>query len=123
MIKTWSRSQRKVATSSGEAELYAANRTAQELIGIQSLAKDMGVAIGCKLLLDAKATIGMVSRRGAGRLRHIEVQELWLQTAIAEKRVQVEKVPSWKNVADMMTKHVHPEAIQRHLHEIQVSRY
>ncbi len=122
-IKSWARTQRTVALSSGEAELYAANRTAQELLGIRSLGKDLGMVLNCKLLIDAKATLGIISRRGLGRLRHIEVQELWLQSAVEQNNISVERVPSWQNAADMMTKYVSGDVIQRHLHTINVHRY
>ena len=63
-------------TSSGEAELYAAVKAVAELLGIQSLAEDFGQKMSAELLVDAKATIGMVSRSGLGKLRHVEVGHL-----------------------------------------------
>ena len=39
-VKTWSVNQKNIALSSGEAELYAANRGAAEAIGLKSIGRD-----------------------------------------------------------------------------------
>jgi hypothetical protein len=106
LLKSWSRTQTPLATSSGEAELYAAVKGEAELLGMQSLAVDLGVRPGARLKVDAKATIGMVHRLGLGKLRHVEVGNLWIQNAVKEKRIQVDKVLGSENIADVMTKHL-----------------
>ena len=82
MIKTWSKTQTVIATSSGEAELYAAVKGAAELLGVQSLAKDFGIDLKVELRVDANATIGMMHRKGLGKLRHVDVGYLWIQDAV-----------------------------------------
>ena len=61
LLKTWSKTQATIATSSGEAELYAAVKGAAELLGLRSLAKGFGRTFGAELRVDAKAAIGMVN--------------------------------------------------------------
>ena len=45
-----------------------------------------------RIQVDANATIGTLHRRGLGKLRHVEVQELWLQQEISKKKVFVTKI-------------------------------
>ena len=62
--------------------------------GLLSLAGDMGFA-GYVLMLgtDISAAKSFVSRRGLGKMRHIEIRDLWLQKEVAEGRVLVSKLP------------------------------
>ena len=114
-LKTWGKDQSVVAMSSGEAELYAANYGAAQALGMQSMAKDLGIEMTIELLIDAKATMGIINRQGLGKVRHIEVQHLWLQSAVKEKRIKLSKVSSEENVADLMTKPLPPDVIKCHL--------
>jgi hypothetical protein len=114
-LKTWARTQSTLATSSGEAELYAAVKGTSELLGLQSLAKDFGREMGAELRVDAKATIGMVHRMGLGKLRHVEVGHLWIQQAVRTKRITVKKVLGTENVADLMTKYLDSKCIDKHM--------
>ena len=77
LIKSWSKDQAVIATSSGEAELYALNKAASESLGIQSIARDLGIDLSIQLEIDAKATRGMISRIGLGKMRHIEVAGIY----------------------------------------------
>ena len=62
--------------------------------GLLSLAGDMGFA-GYALMLgtDISAAKSFVSRRGLGKMRHIDIRDLWLQKEVAEGRVLVSKLP------------------------------
>lgn len=46
----------------------------------------------------------MASRRGLGKLRHVELKYLWIQDVVKEGRLKVRKVDGAKNVADHLTK-------------------
>ena len=41
---------------------------------------------------DSGAAIGMCSRAGVGKVRHIEVRQLWLQGRVGRGDLEVEKV-------------------------------
>ena len=41
---------------------------------------------------DSSAAKSFVARRGLGKMRHIEVRNLWLQQEVAEGKVKVVKV-------------------------------
>ena len=64
---------------SAESELCAAVKTASEGLGIQSVAKDLGLSCGLNLHLDASATMCLVNRRGLGKAKHVDMQNLWIQ--------------------------------------------
>ena len=104
LIKSWSRAQHVISLSSAEAELYAAVRAATEIMGVAALMEDMRRATKLTLAVDATATIGMLSREGLGRAKHVDIQYLWLQEKVKTQKLQLSKVPSLENPADMFTK-------------------
>ena len=105
-MKGWSTTQGVIALSSGEAEYYAMVKATSQAIGLRSLLGDMGVEMGIILKTDASAAKGIASRKGVGKVRHIEVNQLWLQDWVAKGDVLVVKVQSKMNVADALTKYV-----------------
>ena len=53
---------------------------ATEALGIISLYSDFGVkSMKASVGMDASAAIGIIQRQGLGKLRHVEVDVLWLQ--------------------------------------------
>ena len=71
-----------------------------------NLMRDLGRELPLRLLGDATAASGMARRRGAGRVRHIEVGTLWLQQIITEKKMVLGRRPGKENEADLGTKHL-----------------
>ena len=51
-----------------------------ESLGLQSLGRDLGVGHSVHVYTDSSAAMGMVARKGIGRVRHVEVSELWGRT-------------------------------------------
>ena len=90
-LKVWTKKQQVVSLSTAESELYAAVKTASDGLGIQSVARDLGIVCGLNLHMDATATMCLVNRRGLGKAKHVEVQHLWLQEASKSKRYVTEK--------------------------------
>ena len=75
--------------------------------GLVNLARELGfggVLTGVRLGTDSSAAKSFVSRRGLGRMRHLDIRDLWLQMEVAEGKVEVVKVPGALNSADLMTK-------------------
>ena len=72
-IRSWSSTQKCVTLSSGEAELVAMVRTSTEVIGMIQLAADWGLQMGGEILADSAAALGVVKRKGCGKLRHVKV--------------------------------------------------
>jgi hypothetical protein len=109
VIKTWSTTQQTISLSSGEAELYAMTKAASQLLGAMSYLADFDIPSEGEVVSDSTAALGIVTREGLGRTRHIRVQYLWLQEASLENRLKVNKVGTKENVADLMTKHLRKE--------------
>ena len=78
VIKTWSKDQAHLALSSAEAELYGGNLGGQHALGIQNILREWGIETKITIRMDASAAIGIITRRGSGKLRHIQTNELWL---------------------------------------------
>ena len=89
-VTSWCEIESLIATSSAESEFYVAVKTSAEAIGIQSMAKDMGVQTSADILADAFAILGITSRRGIGKARHLDINRLWIQELAANKNVKHE---------------------------------
>ena len=117
-VKSYSSTQLSVATSVGEAEYYAALRGAAEGLALQALGRDLGINLEVTLWSDSTSARGVACRRGlGGRTRHMETKFLWLQEAIANKRLRWNKMRSDSNPADLLTK-VRPFSDARRLIEL-----
>ena len=61
---------------------------------------------------DSTAAKSFVSRQGFGKMKHIEIRNMWLQKEVRDGKVEVSKVPGDKNPADLMTKILNTKDIQ-----------
>ena len=111
-IKHWSNTQTTVCLSSGEAELRGISDGLAQGLGIQSIARDLGLTWEIKMLSDATAAIGIARRRGMGRIRHLDVTDLWVQEKFTSKAVTIDKVLGTKNPADVLTKQVYGSTLR-----------
>ena len=104
MIETSCARQATVALSSGEAEYYALTRG----VAAGRMSQQIWEIIGYKLPLvaktDSSAGKGIAQRKGVGKLKHLEIRELWLQDYVQQGKVQIRKEPTATNVADLGTK-------------------
>ena len=105
-IKTYSQTQETIALSSGESQFHVTVKAATMGLGTMGLMEDLGVEVGVQVNTDSSVAKSLASRRGAGRVRHIEVRELWVQDRVAKGELTVVKVKGENNVADGLTKHV-----------------
>ena len=64
-VKTWSKTQDRIALSSGEAELGAMVKASTESIGFRSMLEDFGIDAAIAVHGDAAAAIG-ITRDGGG---------------------------------------------------------
>ena len=78
--------------------------------------RDFGVEVAIKVNTDASAAKGIANRKGLGKVRHIEVNQLWIQDRISKGDLVIGKVNGKENLADILTKHVGAEDIRVHLH-------
>ena len=114
-VKGWSKTQASVTLSSAEAELVAMCKLAAEIIGVGSMAADLGEDLKVVMHADSSAAIAIAKRRGAGKLRHINVGLLWIQERTEKEEVTIKKVKGIFNPSDMMTKGVNREKLDKYM--------
>ena len=128
IIYTQSSTQAPIALSSGEAEFYGCVKAASRALGIRQLGVDLGIFVNAsgtaidppsqirstsspnliplpvRLYTDSTSALGTACKRGAGKIRHIEIGSLWLQQVVAEKKIAIAKIDGKKNPPDILTK-------------------
>ena len=105
-LKSWSSTQKRVTLSSAEAELGAAVKTTTEAIGIAQMAAGLGGNMEIEVFVDSNAALGVVARKGCGKLRHVRVGQLWIQQLAEDGEVVYRKILGEDNPADLFTKHL-----------------
>ena len=94
-IKTRCASQGAFALSSAEAEFYAMIEAVTRAEGLLSLSSEMcfwDVANVAHLGTDSSSAKSFVSRRGLGKMRHVDIRDLWFQKKVREGKVLVHEV-------------------------------
>ena len=102
-ISWWCKLQSNIALSSCEAELNAALKGAVEGLNVQRLAALLGDHLTLELRTDASAARGVILRQGDGKVRHIQVKQLWLQESVAAGELSIVKIPRVENCSDALT--------------------
>ena len=106
-LKTWSSTQHAIALSSAEAELYGMVEGVTRSRGLLDLVVELGMtglSQNMRLWTDSSAAKSFISRHGTGRMRHLQIRDLWLQKEVADGRITCLKIPGHENPADLMTK-------------------
>ena len=112
-LTTGSHSQSVVGLSSAESEYYALTKGGSIGLGLRSLALDWGITLDVRLHGDNSSALSLARRRGVGTMRHIQSKYLWLQDLVARKELQIYKVGTHQNIANMFTKAVSASEIDR----------
>ena len=97
VVKSWSRTQRGRSLSSAKAEYYAIVTGAAEALAVQALAEELGWKMSVRVHTDSSAAKAVASRRGLGKLRHIELKYLWVQELVQEPRIAIKKINGLDN--------------------------
>eukprot|EP00971_Amphidinium_carterae_P017132 338155-Amphidinium_carterae.1 len=85
-----------MSRSSGEAVL---TKTSALGLMMASVGKDLGLSVG--VTVEGKLRD---SPMGVGRQKHVHARYLWLQERVANKEIQVKKIPTRDNEAEVLTK-------------------
>ena len=121
LIRSYSKTQSIVAKSSGESELYGIIRASTEGLGIVTLLGDFGVKDAVVSIgIDATAAMGMAQRVGLNKVRHVEVDVLWIQEQQARKLLPLRKIPGPRNPSDLCTKNVPTALLEQYLQQLSV---
>ena len=101
----WSRTQQLIALSSAEAELNASISAGCDGLGVKHMAAELGTPHNVQLHGDSSANHGIAHRAGCGRIKHLEIRQLWLQERVHLKDLAFATIPRLKNISDTMTHH------------------
>ena len=94
-------------------------RASTEALGILTLLKDFGCPeMRASVGMDASAAIGIVQRQGISKLRHVEVDVLWIQKQQARRFLPLRKVPGPRKPSDMGTKNVPVALLDQYLGQL-----
>ena len=94
--------------------MYGLIKATSETLGIMSLLHEWDCVYYGQMFSDASAALGIIQRRGLGKLRHIDTSFLWIQEVNAQRAVLFDKVAGAENPADICTKGVGQELILKH---------
>ena len=80
---------------------------------MQSIAKDSGFDISVRIQSDACAAIGIARRREFGKIRHLDVEDLWVSRKSAAAVWTSQKVLGIENPTDMLTTYVAADLLNK----------
>ncbi len=79
-------------------------RAAANGLGYLSLLADLGIRLRLRVWTDSTASQGMCGRQGLGKVRHLDVQELWVQQRVRNRDFDLFKIKGEENPGDLFTK-------------------
>ena len=95
------------AQSSGESEFYALGAGGADGLYVTANLDDLGVQAKINLRCDAKAARALAQRQGLSkRTGHVKVKYLYVQDLVKAREVEVSRVATETNLADIGTKHL-----------------
>ena len=105
-VSTYCKGQAVIALSSSEAEYCGLVSATSQMLGLQSILFDCGWKFNANVWTNATAGIAIESRRGLGRVKHIDTVFLWVQAMVTEGKISHGKKSTKEMLADFLTKHV-----------------
>ena len=112
-----------VALSSGEAEFYSLTRGGAAGIMSQQIWDGLGYGrLNLVLETDSSAAKGIASRSGVGKVKHLDLKELWLQDHVRSGKIRIRKVSTDSNWADLGTKSLSGQRVGDLLRIMQLCR-
>ena len=85
--------------------MNAALKLGCEMVGITQLCHELGYIMRTKMSGDSSAVKGMLGRKGCGKVKHLEVKQLWLQEKVRAGKIDFLKAPRKLNPSDALTHH------------------
>ena len=79
---------------------------------------EWGWDMGGRVYTDATAALGIAKRKGAGKLRHINVNALWIEDVQDREGAEFMKILGTENPADLMTKHLIRDKVDKCMNTI-----
>ena len=104
------------ALSSGEAELCAIGQGVSEALFVRSMLLESKLAKKVSVIAHTDSTAGksMATRFGTGKkTKHVELRFLYVQNLVQMGLLRMAKIEGTRNPADLMTKYVATDVLQR----------
>ena len=102
-----------VATASAISELLALNRAGATTILIAQCLGQIGIKLQGVAGTDSSAAKGIAHRVGSGRVRHLRIEDLWIQERVRERDLIVTKLDTEVNRGDIGTKYFDANRIEK----------
>ena len=115
VLKSWAKLQHPVALSSGEAAYIAMSLGAVEGRAMQTLVGELGEEAHLELLTDSSAAKGSAERMGTLKMKHLQLREFYLKELMAQKVLEIVKISTKANPANLFTKVLGAEELRREL--------
>ena len=115
MVST-ARTQGTLTLSSGEAELCAIGQGVSEALFLRSMLLEAKLAKKINVIAHTDSTAGksMATRFGTGKkTKHVELRFLYVQNLVQMGLLRMAKIDGTRNPADLMTKYVATDVLQR----------
>ena len=95
------------AQNSGESEFYALGAGCADGLYVKAILDDPGMRAKINLRCDANAARALAQGHGLSkRTRHVKVKYLYVQDLVKAREIEVSRVATETNLADMGTKHL-----------------
>jgi hypothetical protein len=106
-----------VTLSTTEAEYIAATTAGTEVIWLRALLEEMGLDTmepSCIHMDNQSAMSVAKNPEHHGRMKHLDLRYFWLRDKVAEQAISVDYVPTNEMTADLLTKALPRDAVERH---------
>ena len=116
-----SRTQAIVALSSAESELYSIGTGAQEALHIRNFLMETILTSKLQIRIHTDSTSGksIATRIGSSKkAKHIDLKYLFIQQLVHNGILSVHKIGTLDNIADIFTKYVTAETLNKHLYNV-----
>ena len=88
-LKVSSHTESTISNSCGESEYYGIVKCAAIGLGARSMLADFGLCADVVVRTDLSSALAVGSRRGLGRLRHVQIRYLWVQQRVQEGELRL----------------------------------
>ena len=115
-----SRTQAIVALSSAESELYSIGTGAPEALHIRNFLMETILTSKLQIRIHTDSTSGksIATRIGSSKkAKHIDLKYLFIQQLVHNGKLSVHKIGTLDNIADIFTKYVTAEILNKHLYK------
>ena len=94
--------------------MNAALKMGCEILGTSQFCCEFGYTMKTTINSDSSAVKGILARRGCGKVKHLEVKQLWLQEQVRSGKVGFQKISRNNNTSDALAHLYTREEAKKH---------